>query len=1133
MEKKSRTGDSVFLKLPRMFLIMKTVFISLVCTLNVQANVFSQHTKFDIAMKNVTVSEVLCYLEEISKYRFVYDSDAIDRMQRVDVEMKGTKLETVLESIFVKSGFSFVIEDGVVIIREAGKKQITAGILPQSRKITGRVRDHGGNPLPGVTVVLKGTSVGVVTDVDGHFKMDLPADHETVLVFSFVGMKTQEVYYKGEKELNVVMEEDVKQMDEVVVTGIFSKSKESYTGAVSVITEKELKSFGNRNILTTLRNIDPSFNILESNEWGSNPNRLPEVQIRGAANMPDVDQLQSDTKAELNTPLIIMDGFEITLERMMDLDDSEVETITLLKDASATAIYGSRGANGVIVITTKEPEPGKLRFAYTGSLNLEVPDLSDYDVLNAREKLEAEVAGGLYESEYMDTQQKLRMDYADRLKRVKSGVDTYWLSQPLEVAVGHKHSLYVEGGDKSIRYGIDLNYQANPGVMKKSSRDRFGVGFLLSYNLNNKLLFRNKLTVDKVNSKESPYGSFRDYATVNPYERIYDDNGKLIESYATHVATTARYLNPLYEASLNHKNETAYTSWTDNFDFDWFINDHFRLKARVTYSERTDKQEQFTDPRSGKYNEYDYQVGDGVLKKGEAYSMWQKSSDLEMNAVFSYNQMFGNHFVNAVIGANMQESRYENESYSVLGFPAGNMDYISFGNAYKDQVPSGEEGLSRLAGAFLNVNYSYNNIYMLDFSGRLDGSSKFGNDKRYAPFGSLGIGWNIHNESFWESCKGVMSRFKVSANIGSLGKASFEPYEAQDVYNYYKGQWYAGGLGAIMSTLGNANLQWEKTKTLDINLETGFLNDLITVNASYYLKRTKDLVSSITLPLSSGFQSYRDNLGELENKGFEISARAYLLRKNDVVVNVFGSIAHNKNIIKKISNSLESYNKKVDDEQDNYEQGWGEDLETAKPLVQFKEGQSTTAIYAVRSLGINPMNGKELFYDLNGNLTYDWSAANKVVCGDTEPKVSGSFGANADWKGFNLNVSFLYQLGGQVYNQTLVDRVEDADLSRNVDERVLKGRWQKPGDHTFFKDIASRDRTEVTSRFVQDENVLQFKSLSLSYSFPQKWIKKMYMERMKLTFQMEDLVRISTVKRERGLDYPFARTFNFGLQVQF
>ena len=526
MEKKSRTGDSVFLKLPRMFLIMKTVFISLVCTLNVQANVFSQHTKFDIAMKNVTVSEVLCYLEEISKYRFVYDSDAIDRMQRVDVEMKGTKLETVLESIFVKSGFSFVIEDGVVIIREAGKKQITAGILPQSRKITGRVRDHGGNPLPGVTVVLKGTSVGVVTDVDGHFKMDLPADHETVLVFSFVGMKTQEVYYKGEKELNVVMEEDVKQMDEVVVTGIFSKSKESYTGAVSVITEKELKSFGNRNILTTLRNIDPSFNILESNEWGSNPNRLPEVQIRGAANMPDVDQLQSDTKAELNTPLIIMDGFEITLERMMDLDDSEVETITLLKDASATAIYGSRGANGVIVITTKEPEPGKLRFSYTGSLNLEVPDLSDYDVLNAREKLDLELRSGYYDNVRAEKEVALKQKYNEILQQVERGVNTYWLSKPLRVGIGHRHNIKLEGGDPSFRYSATAQYNDVAGVMKESFRRTFNGGINLSYKTS-ELIFRNQLTISLNKAQESPYGTFDEYVKLNPYWTATDENGNI------------------------------------------------------------------------------------------------------------------------------------------------------------------------------------------------------------------------------------------------------------------------------------------------------------------------------------------------------------------------------------------------------------------------------------------------------------------------------------------------------------------------------------------------------------------------------------------------------------------------------
>ncbi len=570
MEKKSRTGDSVFLKLPRMFLIMKTVFISLVCTLNVQANVFSQHTKFDIAMKNVTVSEVLCYLEEISKYRFVYDSDAIDRMQRVDVEMKGTKLETVLESIFVKSGFSFVIEDGVVIIREAGKKQITAGILPQSRKITGRVRDHGGNPLPGVTVVLKGTSVGVVTDVDGHFKMDLPADHETVLVFSFVGMKTQEVYYKGEKELNVVMEEDVKQMDEVVVTGIFSKSKESYTGAVSVITEKELKSFGNRNILTTLRNIDPSFNILESNEWGSNPNRLPEVQIRGAANMPDVDQLQSDTKAELNTPLIIMDGFEITLERMMDLDDSEVETITLLKDASATAIYGSRGANGVIVITTKEPEPGKLRFSYTGSLNLEVPDLSDYDVLNAREKLDLELRSGYYDNVRAEKEVALKQKYNEILQQVERGVNTYWLSKPLRVGIGHRHNIKLEGGDPSFRYSATAQYNDVAGVMKESFRRTFNGGINLSYKTS-ELIFRNQLTISLNKAQESPYGTFDEYVKLNPYWTATDENGNIKRFFdEDYEYWGGSYpANPLYNATLNTKETSDYTNITNNFSMEW------------------------------------------------------------------------------------------------------------------------------------------------------------------------------------------------------------------------------------------------------------------------------------------------------------------------------------------------------------------------------------------------------------------------------------------------------------------------------------------------------------------------------------------------------------------------------------
>ena len=791
---------------------------------------FSQATtqaNVSLKLKQVTVLDALRELNRQYNRQLMFKREEVEQVKEpVSVDVKKVTLLQAVEACIRGTGLVATDRNGIIVIGPA--RQTTP---PVSRVIQGIVRDEQGNPLPGATIKIKGTRMGTATDFEGRFQLALAGDAQ-VLEVSFIGYRTVEVNVQGKDEIEVRLQPDQAEMEEVVVNGYFTKNKDSFTGNAVVVSKDELAKVSSNNLLSALQVFDPSFRLKDNVDMGSNPNSMPNFRIRGNSGFGAEGLSEANLKNDPNLPTFILDGYEVDVEKIFDLNMDRIESVTILKDASATAIYGSRAANGVVVVTTKAPQEGQLRVSYNLNVAISAPDLSDYHLLNAREKLEAEVAGGLYESEYMDTQQKLRMDYADRLKRVKSGVDTYWLSQPLEVAVGHKHSLYVEGGDKSIRYGIDLNYQANPGVMKKSSRDRFGVGFLLSYNLNNKLLFRNKLTVDKVKSKESPYGSFRDYAAANPYERVHDDEGKLIESYDTHVATTARYLNPLYEATLNHKDETAYTSWTDNFDFDWFINDHFRLKAKVAYSERTDKQEQFTDPRSAQYNTYDYQEGDGVLKKGEAYSMWQKSSDLEMNAVFSYNQAFGYHFVNAVVGANMQESRYENESYSVIGFPAGNMDYISFGNAYKDQVPSGEEGVSRLAGAFLNVNYSYNNIYMLDFSGRLDGSSKFGNDKRYAPFGSLGIGWNIHNESFWESCKGVMSRFKVSANIGSLGKASFEPYEAQDVYNYYKGQWYAGGLGAIMSTLGNANLQWEKTKTLDINLETGFLNDLITVNAT-------------------------------------------------------------------------------------------------------------------------------------------------------------------------------------------------------------------------------------------------------------------------------------------------------------
>lgn len=1105
------------------------VFLCLFLSIGISNCLATLNTQtITIKKQKASLEEIIWELKQRTNLIFMYNDDDIANVKDISLNVQNIQIHELLNQCLDGTGLDFVERNETIVIKKA--KDSIVPFQQEKITITGTVRDKSGGPLPGVTVLLQGTTVGVATDLDGNFKIMAALPNDSLL-FSFIGMKTQIISIGNKTMVNVILEEDTAEMDEVVVNGYFTKSKDSFTGSVVSVTKEDLAKVSSNNLISALQVFDPSFRLQENTEMGSNPNSLPDFRIRGDSGF-GAELSESNLKSDPNLPTFILDGYEVKVEKVFDLNIDRIDNITILKDASATAIYGSRAANGVVVITTKAPQPGELRVSYNLTVSLIAPDLSDYDLLHAAEKLEVERLSGYYHSKYIDTQQALDQDYADRLRNVIRGVNTYWLSQPLRTAVGQKHSLYIEGGDKSIRYGIDVNYQGNPGVMKKSSRDRLGLGFLLSYNLNNKFLFRNKLSIDKVNSKESPYGSFSDYAKANPYNPIYDDKGHLIKEYSQHVSTTHRTMNPLYEAQLNHKNQSEYSEFTNNFDLDWFINDCFRLKGRLSYSERKDKRERFIDPESARYEQSDYQNGEGVLKKGEAYNFDEKSSNLDANVVLTYNQQLGKHYLNGALGGNVIESRFANEAYSVIGFPAGNMDYVSFGKEFKNITPEGAESLSRLVGTFLNFNYTYNNTYLLDLSARMDGSSQYGSKKRYAPFWSAGIGWNIHNESFLSGMANILNHLKLTANVGETGKASFSAYEAQNVFEYYKGQWYAGGLGASVVALGNPNLEWEKTTNYGANLEMQFFKGRISIDANYYIKNTKDLLADIALSLSNGFETYRDNLGELENRGYELSVRTFPIRNKVFVLNIYGTAARNKNEIKKISNSLQTKNELVDKEQDKEINEAGR-YETAKPVTQFKEGESTSTLYAVRSLGINPMNGREIFLTRQGVLTDQWSAADKVACGNTEPKISGAFGANGDYKGFSLSVNFLYQWGGQVYNQTLIDRVEDANIRDNVDRRVLHARWREPGDQTFFKDIQSRNRTELTSRMVQDENILQLKSLSLSYSIPQHLSKKWYMERLKLTFLMEDIFRLSNVRRERGLEYPFARAFNFGVQVQF
>lgn len=551
--------------------------------------------KISIEMRNASLQDVFTALQQQSHLRFLYSNEDVDNIKVEQLKSEQEKIGTILDQVLKNTGLTWKIQDHIIFIKKA---KITVPPV-ESVKITGKVTDQTGNPLPGVTVAIKGTSLGGATDVDGNYSIEIPSGKEIVLVFSFVGMKTREILYQGKENINVVLEEEIKGMDEVVVTGYFNKNKSSFTGTAKSYTAEELKQVNPVNLLSALSILDPSFKMIENNLDGSNPNVIPDFQIRGTASMPSTNELTSSFVGSPNMPTFIMDGFEVTAEKVFDLDPMRIESMTILKDAAATAIYGSRASNGVVVINTKQPEAGKLRLLYNLDVSFNIPDLTDYDLLNATEKLQLGKAAGYFDPfGTIDQTEARERDYNYRLGLVQQGYNTYWLDKPLEVAIGHKHTLSVEGGEKAMRYSLDLTYENVPGVMKESGRQRMGT--MLLYRFKN-LTFRNNMTYDNVKSTNSPYGSFREYATLNPYYPYQDENGNYLKELEANSGILGRksVINPLYNTTLNVIDETSYSEFANNFGIDWYINADLRLKGN--FAIRHKKKRRYCIQTGGSY----------------------------------------------------------------------------------------------------------------------------------------------------------------------------------------------------------------------------------------------------------------------------------------------------------------------------------------------------------------------------------------------------------------------------------------------------------------------------------------------------------------------------------------------------
>jgi hypothetical protein len=423
-----------------------------------------------------------------------------------------------------------------------------------------------------------------------------------------------------------------------------------------------------------------------------------------------------------------------------------------------------------------------------------------------------------------------------------------------------------------------------------------------------------------------------------------------------------------------------------------------------------------------------------------------------------------------------------------------------------------------------NFNYTYGQRYFLDGTLKTEGSSQFGKDKRFAPFYSIGAGWNIHNEKFLLN-NDIINTARFRLSYGTSGSQSFSPYQALTSYESISGYNWKGYYGVQLLGIGNNELKWQKTKQFNIGFDLEMANRRFSLNLDLYNKKTDDLLSDVNLPSSSGFNSYKANVGQVENKGFELSTNAFLIRnaKKAIFWSIGGTMIHNVNKIKKISNYLEYLNSLMQDEN------------SVNPSFMYKEGQSINTIFAVKSMGIDPSNGKEIYVKKDGSMTYTWDSKDKVACGISEPKYLGVFNTRFRYKGWLLSAIFSYRFGGQMYNSTLVSKVENIYPYNNADRRALYDRWSTENTHAKYKAINDFTTTYATSRFVQDENTLKCTSLSLSYEIPLEWMKKAKLpfQYLQLSGYAEDLFYWSTIKQERGTSYPYARTYTFSLTARF
>ncbi len=933
--------------------------------------------------------------------------------------------------------------------------------------------------MPGINIVVKGANTGTVTDVSGLYKVTVPSS-DIVLIFSFVGFETQEIKVGQRSVMDVMMKPDMKQLEEVVVTGYREENRRSMPGSVAVVKSDKIQNVPIASFDQVLQGRVPG--MLVSGGSGQ-PGTSATVIIRGIKSL-----------SGSNGPLYVLDGVPIAAGVFNTLNPNDFENITVLKDASAAALYGSRGANGVVVITTKKGKAGETQVNYNFQYGVSFAPQNRLEVMNSSEKIDFELAtGGSILSTYTN----------EELTRLRE-IDTNWQNVLFTSARTAQHDLSIQGGNDKTTFFISANYTDQEGTVTNTGLKRYTAKFNIQHEANHFRVgmnttmgySKNRTTFEGNSYIGSPLNAVR---WTNPYEKPYVDNGE-------YTKIRSGQPNALQELLENHRTFNDVKAIV-NMYAEYFVPSIEGLSIKTSWG--TD----YTQRESDVY--FDKSTYTGLQTPGQSGSQTRGSS-YNVNFVgttsVNYRTSFKNdHELFASLYHELVYNQVKGFNYTGYGI-AGNLKNdggITVSSTYLP-VLNGSNTESALQSIFGEVNYGYKKRYFAKAGFRRDASSRFGVDNRNANFYSIGFNWKVTDEAFFQNLTSKVGFLKFYANVGTSGNQSgIGDFGSLALFN--QGASYDGSTGIVQTQPANPSLGWETVQSFNVGIDYAVLKNRITGTIEYYVNTTLNMLLPSQLSRTSGFSSITQNVGRMQNRGIEIDITATVLRLQNFNWNVNANFTSNTNEILKLVDGNEIVN---------------------GDLTITKVGYPAFTNYVMPYAGVNPANGDALYRKKDGSLTNQFSTDDLVTAGTRFAPRFGGFTNSFSYKGIDLSIFFSWVQGNKVYNNDRTNVENPTYYADNLAKSVLQA-WKQPGDITDVPRIQTKggltsDPYQAqTTRYVEDGSFLRLRNVTLSYNLPAKWMSASKLRSVRVYAQGQNLW---TLFKFQGWDPELASGFLTGAQ---